>query len=175
MRFLVILSILLEGMEAKTFVFGASTRFTHLKNWLNQDYPCQGDRIIFEQNKKTVTFVDENVQVTSMLLPDVGAIIFSDDSVLGEKSRWQCTHRKSPENVFFQSDSEFAGFSDPSTWLPDDKPLLHMNMVPGANDDVIFHDMGAFQISIDDQVTVNSLRMSRDWAIKYPNMRMARE
>ncbi|VDM72823.1 unnamed protein product [Strongylus vulgaris] len=67
-----------------------------------------------------------------MILPQVGAIIFSDDAVLGEKSRWQCNHRKSPENVFFQTDSDFAGFSDPASWLIDDKPLLHMNMVPGA-------------------------------------------
>ncbi|KAL6742642.1 hypothetical protein Aduo_015772 [Ancylostoma duodenale] len=175
MRILLIIAAILHGTEARTFVFGGITRITHLRNWLNQDYPCQGDRIIFEENKKTVIFVDESIQVTSMILPQVGTIIFSDDSVLGEKSRWQCTHRKSPENVFFQSDSEFAGFSDPSSWLLDDEPLLHMNMVPGALDDVIFHDMGAFQISIDDQVTVNSLRVSRDWAIKYPDLRMARE
>ncbi|EYC06546.1 hypothetical protein Y032_0075g949 [Ancylostoma ceylanicum] len=163
MPLLMIFAVFLRGNEARTFVFAGSTRISHLTNWLNKDYPCQGDRIIFEENKMTVTFVDESIQVTSMVLPQVGAIIFSDDSVLGEKSRWQCTHRKSPENVFFQSESEFAGFSDPSSWLLDEKPLLHMNMVPGALDDVIFHDMGAFQIFIDDQVTVNSLRVSRDW------------
>ncbi|KAK6046399.1 hypothetical protein COOONC_16097 [Cooperia oncophora] len=53
--------------------------------------------------------------------------------------------------------------SDPASWLQDGKSLLHMNMVPGPKDDVIFHDMGAFQISIDDQVTINSLTLSKDW------------
>ncbi|WKY13283.1 hypothetical protein Q1695_004248 [Nippostrongylus brasiliensis] len=153
-----------SSTDARVFVFAASTRISHLSNWLNKDYPCQGDTIVFEENKKTVTFLDESVQVSSMLLPQVGAIIFGDDSVLGEKSRWQCTRRKSPENVFFQSASVFPGFSDPRSWLKDDKPLLHMNMVPGPKDDVVFLDMGAFQISIDDQVTVNTLKVSRDWS-----------
>lgn len=145
------------------FVFGGSTRISLLSNWLNNDYPCQGDTIIFEETKKTVTFIDESIQVSSILLPQVGAIIFSDDSVLGEKSSWQCAHRKSSESVFFQAATVFPGFSDPSSWSLDDTPLLHMNMVPGAKDDVVFHDMGAFQVSIDDQVTVNTMKVSRDW------------
>ncbi|CAJ0590907.1 unnamed protein product [Cylicocyclus nassatus] len=160
----IVASMILKS-TARNFVFNGSTRISRLENWLNKDYPCQGDKIIFEENKKTVAFVDQSIQVSSILLPEVGSIVFSDNAVLGEKSRWQCTHRKSPENVFFQTDSEFAGFSDPASWLTDDKPLLHMNMVPGALDDVIFHDMGAFQISIDDQVTVNSLRVSKDWSM----------
>ncbi|KAJ1365145.1 Cytosolic phospholipase A2 zeta [Parelaphostrongylus tenuis] len=152
-----------EIANARIFIFGASTRISQLSNWLNADYPCQGDTIIFEENKKTVTFLDQSIQVTSIILPQVGSLIFSDDSVLGEKSRWQCTRRKSPEKVFFQSNAVFAAFSDPASWLLDKRPLLHMNQVPGANDDVVFRDMGAFQIFIDDQVTVNTLRISQDW------------
>ncbi|VDP46082.1 unnamed protein product [Heligmosomoides polygyrus] len=133
-----ILAITLHVSKAKMFVFGGSTRISLLSNWLNNDYPCQGDTIIFEENKKTVTFIDESIQAFSFKPPP-----FFLDSGVREKVS--------------------ANFSDPSSWSLDDTPLLHMNMVPGAKDDVVFHDMGAFQVSIDDQVTVNTMKVSRDW------------
>ncbi|KJH43006.1 hypothetical protein DICVIV_10995 [Dictyocaulus viviparus] len=173
------LLISIQTVSTETFVFSRSTRISQLNNWLNANYPCQDDTIIFEENKKTVTFLDESIQISSIILPQVGSMIFSDNSVIGEKSRWQCTRRKSPENVFFQPNSVFPAFSDPASWSLKEQPLLHMNQVPGAKasftssfrrltfdlqgDDVIFTDMGAFQIFIDDQITVNSLRFSQDW------------
>uniref|UniRef100_A0A7I5ED38 Protein amnionless n=2 Tax=Haemonchus contortus TaxID=6289 RepID=A0A7I5ED38_HAECO len=160
---LLIFTLEIERVRSRVFTFAPSMRISQLSNWLNQDYPCQGDTIVFEENKKTVTFIDESMQVSSVILPHVGSLIFSDNSVLGEKSPWQCTRRKSPEKVFFQPEAIFPAFSDPASWTVDDKPLLHMNMVPGPKDDVIFHDVGAFQISIDDQVTVNTLKVSKDW------------
>ncbi|KAK5985276.1 hypothetical protein GCK32_011830 [Trichostrongylus colubriformis] len=40
-----------------------------------------------------------HVRVSSIILPQVGSLIFSNDVVLGDKSQWQCTRRKSPENL----------------------------------------------------------------------------
>uniref|UniRef100_A0A1I7T4X9 Protein amnionless n=1 Tax=Caenorhabditis tropicalis TaxID=1561998 RepID=A0A1I7T4X9_9PELO len=121
------------------FTFDATNLVSTTDNWLHEEIPCIGDRIRFDNTVPVVAFMDHNVNVESIQLPDNGLIVFTDNGVdLGGDANWQCEKfNENAKDVFFNRDSRHdISFYNPANWIPEQRRFLHMNQVP--SEEVVF-------------------------------------
>ncbi|CAI2353665.1 unnamed protein product [Caenorhabditis sp. 36 PRJEB53466] len=143
------------------FTFDPTSRVSTTENWLNDDIPCIGDRIRFDDTLPIVAFMDHNLNAESITLPENGMIVFSDNGVeFGGNAHWQCRRTSDgPKDAFFSRDeSSDTSFYNPKNWIPDDDKFLHMNQVPSEHDDVTISSLASAQIYLDRPVVVNNFQ-----------------
>ncbi|EFO87591.1 hypothetical protein GCK72_018985 [Caenorhabditis remanei] len=156
------LSNLISHINGNHFTFDAVSLITSSDNWLNEEIPCIGDRIRFDNSMPVVAFMDHNVDVESIHLPNNGLIVFTDNGAnFGDDVHWQCAkdNLEEPKDVFFtRGNGRDISFYNPKNWIPDRKLFLHMNQVPSEVDDVTVSSMSSAQIYLDLPVKVNTFR-----------------
>ncbi|EGT30750.1 hypothetical protein CAEBREN_09629 [Caenorhabditis brenneri] len=159
---LLFLIYLVVPVTGNRFTFDSTSLVSTTENWLHEEIPCIGDRIRFDNTLPVVAFMDHNVNVESIQLPDNGLIIFTDNGIdLGGDANWQCAKNNLEESkdVFFTRDSRHdTSFYNPKNWIPEHKRFLHMNQVPSEEDDVIVSHISAVQMYLDIPVKVNEFK-----------------
>uniref|UniRef100_A0A914ZJ09 Protein amnionless n=1 Tax=Parascaris univalens TaxID=6257 RepID=A0A914ZJ09_PARUN len=162
-------SILIGNVIATVYFFRPINNLEYAINWENSVVPCEDDRIRFDEEKIAVTMINEPIAVSEMSLPDDGIIFFAPNTALGQKGRWQCERKITPEDAFFQT-KPAASFFSGSNWFAsldgeEIGHLLHALQIPSDQDTAVIQVSGANRMLIDDFVKLDSFLFSDEMVI----------
>ncbi|XP_042894764.1 protein amnionless isoform X2 [Parasteatoda tepidariorum] len=99
------------GQDVKTW--RSSMNFNDVRNWKNGKIPCSNQKVIFPSETPVAIFMPEVLQVSEMLLPMNGELVFPENAVLkigGGLEKGQCPN----DDAEFIPRMDF--WYDPSNW-----------------------------------------------------------